>query len=265
MQFKNWLICESSLKDLLEPVPQNPEHHEEGNVFKHTIMVRKSLSTAKDLLTKESNKKPFSNLNFALTDIEEKILKMCSWLHDIGKASATTVDGKHYSFGGEGKVQAIGHDRPEHYLPMIEKINPIAKKMIENLSDDEKNILFFCIDNHMGLKNGIFSKKIMREIIDVDGNYKNESRVKVLLYLITMDWCGRISGEKGGVKGAQEAIEGFKNSAAEFESKNKVIKRSIEDPKKFIASLKGKRLDIINTAFKNKFGREPNTEELSLL
>jgi len=53
MEFKLWL--ETSFKDLLEPVPQNPDHHAEGDVLKHTRMVRKSLDTAKNLLSKESN------------------------------------------------------------------------------------------------------------------------------------------------------------------------------------------------------------------
>ena len=75
MKFKNWLISESSLKDLLEPVPQNPKHHEEGNVFKHTMMVRKSLEKVKPLLQEQSYKKPFENINFNLSEKEEKILK----------------------------------------------------------------------------------------------------------------------------------------------------------------------------------------------
>lgn len=265
MKFKNWLINESSLRDLLKPVPQNPKHHEEGNVYNHTRMVRKSLGIAKFLLSKESKIKPFENIDFELNEKEEKILKICAWLHDIGKASATTIDGNHWSLGGSGKVQAIGHDKPDHYQPMIDKINPIARKMLDNLTAQELSDVYFCIDNHMGLNNGLFSKRIMNLIIDADGNYKNETKIKLLLYLIVMDWCGRISGEKGGENGGTAAIQGFKNSAKEFENKNKRVKISIEDPIEFLKSLKGKKLNIIYTAFQNKFNREPSKEELSVV
>lgn len=265
MEFKNWLIIESSLKDLLEPVPQNPDHHEEGNVYKHTRMVRKSLDLAKSLLSKESNIKPFKDINFELNEKEEKMLKICAWLHDIGKASATTIDGKDWKLGGQGKIQAIGHDKPDHYLPMIDKINPIARKMLDNLSKNELDAVYFCIDNHMNLRDGSFSKRLMNNILNVDGNYKNETKIKLLLYLITMDWCGRISGNKGGVQGGMSAIQGFKDSAKEFENKNKRTKTSIEDPIEFLKSLKGKPLNIINNAFKNKFKREISKEEMGYI
>jgi F0F1-type ATP synthase gamma subunit len=78
-----------------------------------------------------------------------------------------------------------------------------------------------------------------------------------------MDWCVRISGTKGGVQGGISAIEGFKNSAKEYENKNKRVKTSIEDPIEFLKSLKGKPINIIYSAFKNKFNREPTKEELS--
>jgi hypothetical protein len=215
MEFKLWL--ETSLRDLLEPVPQNPDHHGEGNVFKHTMMVRKSLGAAKNLLSKESGKYPFKNINFNLNNKEEKMLKLCAWLHDIGKASATTIGGQHWTNGGEGKVQATGHEKPDHYLPMIDKIHPVAKQMLDNLSDNEKDDVYFCINNHMSLRGGKFSRKVAPLIIDGDGNYKNERRVKLLLHLIIMDWTGRIAeGEKGGTNGGLQAIEGFKNSAYKF-------------------------------------------------
>lgn len=212
MEFKLWL--ETSLRDLLEPVPQNPDHHGEGNVFKHTMMVRKSLDSAKNLLYKESGRFPFENLKFNLSNKEEKMLKLCAWFHDIGKASATTIDGKHWSLGGEGKITAKGHEKPDHYLPMIDKINPIARKMLDSLSSDELEDVYFCIDNHMSLRDGKFSKKVLSKIADSDGNYKSNRKVKLLLFLITMDWIGRISeGEKGGIQGGLKAIEGFKNSS----------------------------------------------------
>lgn len=261
MNFKNWLINESSLRDLLSPVPQNPNHHEEGNVFAHTRMVRKSLDLAKSLLIKESNKFPFTNISFNLNEKEEKLLKICAWLHDIGKASATTIDGKHWSSGGDGKIQAIGHDTPDHYLPNINKI-PIAKKILDNLSKRDLDDIYFCIDHHMSLRHGVFSKKIMNVILEKSGNYKSERKIKLLLYLIVMDWCGRISGEKGGIKGGISAIEGFVNSANVYRDKNKKIKNSIKDPDEFLKSLKGKPEEIIKIAFRNKFGRNPSLEEL---
>jgi hypothetical protein len=263
MEFKVWL--ENSLKDLLEPVPQNPEHHEEGNVYTHTKMVRKALEPAKSLLSKESNKGPFVNINFNLNKNEEKILKMASLLHDIGKASATTIDGNHWSFGGDGKIQAIDHDKPDHYLPMIDKINPIARKMLDNLSKDELDDIYFCIDNHMSLRSGKFSRRVTGLLLDNNGYYKNERKVKLLLHLITMDWIGRISKNKGGINGGKEAIEGFKNSAEEVKQKNKRIKTAIDDPFEFLKSMKGKHPSIISMAFKNKFKRDMTQEEQALV
>jgi hypothetical protein len=262
MEFKLWL--ENSLKDLLEPVPQSPEHHEEGDVYTHTRMVRKALDPAKSLLSKESNKGPFVNINFNLDEKEEKILRMASLLHDIGKASATTIDGNHWSKGGSGKIQAIGHDKSDHYLPMIDKISPVARKMLDNLSKDELDDLYFCIDHHMSLRDK-FSKRVSGLILDNSGNYKNERRVKLLLHLITMDWIGRISGDKGGTSGGMKAIEGFKNSAEEVKQKNKRVKTSIDDPIDFIKSMRDKHPSIIYIAFKNKFKRDMTQEEKDLL
>jgi CRISPR/Cas system-associated endonuclease Cas3-HD len=263
MSFKKW-FNESSLRDLLSPVPQSPIHHEEGNVFVHTRMVRKSLDLAKSLLEDKSYKFPFTNINFNLSQKEEKILKISAWLHDIGKASATTIDGKHWADGGTGKIQAIGHENPNHYLPNIDKIS-IAKKFLNNLSKEELDNVYFAIDHHMSLKNDAFSKKVMNMILEENGNYKNETKVKLLLYLIVMDWSGRISGQKGGMQGGLDAIKGFVNSANIHKDKNKKNKIAINDPYEFLKSLQGKSTEIIVNAFKNKFGRLPNQEEMKII
>lgn len=268
MNFKLWLI-ESSLRDLLKDVPQNPDHHAEGDVFKHTKMVRNSLDTAKRLLKKEQGMFPFSKINFDLSDREEKILKISAWLHDIGKASATTIDGVHWKNASSpsGKISAHQHDQSHHYEPMIDKLGSMWGAIISALTPDEIQDIYFCIDYHMSLGSGSFSKKVSSIIFDQDGNYKNERRVKLLLYIITMDWTGRISGNKGGENGALDAIQGFKNSANKLLEKNKVInsrkKVSIDDPKEFILSLKGRPIEIIKKAFRNKFNREISEEEIS--
>jgi hypothetical protein len=268
MSFKLWLI-ESSLRDLLKDVPQNPDHHAEGDVFRHTKMVRNSLEIAKRLLEKEQGIFPFSKINFDLSDKEEKILKISAWLHDIGKASATTVDGVHWKDAPShtGKISAHQHDQSHHYEPMIDKLGSSWGAIISALTPDEIQDVYFCIDYHMSLGSGSFSKKVSSIILDQDGNYKNERRVKLLLYIITMDWAGRISGNKGGENGAIDAIKGFKNSANKLLEKNKIInsrkKVSIDDPKEFILSLKGRPVEIIKKAFQNKFNREMSEEEIS--
>lgn len=188
MKFIDYVL-ESSLRKILKVVPQNSKHHSEGDVFTHTRMVRSRLPLALDFINKEKIKQDtiFSNVNTNLTKSEERILKLAAWFHDIGKASATQTDSE------TGKITAHGHESPKHYLPMLDKLSGSLKQLYEILTLEEKDILYFVIDNHMSLQvpHG-FPRKIYDKIFDENGKIKNEPKAKLLIIFIIMDRTGRI-------------------------------------------------------------------------
>lgn len=212
MNFKVWLINESSLRDALKGVPQNPKTHPEGDVFTHASMVRRFLKKAVNLLKKEQGVFPFSKIDFRLNKKEIKLLKLCAWLHDIGKSTATKIDGRFWkdSKNNSGEVSAKGHDKPNHYEPAIEKLGVLWKKTLDNLQPDELQDIYFCIDHHMSIRDGKLLDKTAKIIKDKDGNYKNKRRVKLLLCLMIMDQSGR---EKiGGLKAAKRVVKVLKSN-----------------------------------------------------
>lgn len=193
MNFKEFMKIESTIGDLLKSVPQNKKHHAEGDVFTHTRMVRSRLPMAINFVKNEQLKNPdsvFSNLDMNITPQEEKILKMAAWFHDIGKASATKVD------LDTGKITAHAHEHPKHYMPQIEKLQGPLKDIYNSLSESDKDILHFIIDNHMSLNQETgLPKKLWTIIFDDDGKIKNEIKPKLLITLMIMDRTGRIRGE----------------------------------------------------------------------
>lgn len=191
MNFKEFIQNEMKLSDILKPIPQSEKHHAEGDVFTHTRMVRSRLPIAIDFLKKEQQNTDsiFSNLDLNYTPQEIKLLKLSAWFHDMGKATATKIDHE------TGKISAIRHEHPDHYMPQINKLSGMLKSMFDSLSPEEKNVLFFVIDNHMSLnqESGL-PKKLWPFIFDEDGKIKNEIKSKLLITFIIMDRTGRIKG-----------------------------------------------------------------------
>ena len=188
MNFKDF-INEASLRQILKPIPQNPKHHAEGDVFTHTRMVRSRLPLALDFVSKEKSKPDsiFSNLDMNLTPSQIRILKLAAWFHDIGKASANKIDKE------TGKITSHGHENSNHYLPMIDQLSGNLKEFFNALTSEEKEVLFFVIDNHMSLQvGGGFPRKLYEIIFDQDGKIKNDSKAKLLVTFIIMDRTGRI-------------------------------------------------------------------------
>ena len=214
MNFKVWLINESSLRDALKYVPQNPKTHPEGDVLTHATMVRKFLNRAVKLLKKEQGVFPFSRIDFNLNKKELKLLKLCAWLHDIGKTTATKIGKEFWKDAKDksGKVSAKGHDKPDHYEPAIEKLGVLWKRTLDNLQPDELQDVYFCIDHHMSMRDDKILEKTLKVITENDGNYKNERRVKLLLCLMVMDQAGR-SGGVGGLSAAKKVIRIFKGKS----------------------------------------------------
>ncbi len=187
MTFKEFM--ESSLKQILKPVPQNPKHHAEGDVFTHTRMVRSRLPLAINFIKKEqlNPESVFHNLDLNLSKQELKILRLAAWFHDIGKASANKID------PDTGKISSHGHENSQHYMPMLNKLSGSLKTIYESLSLVEKDILHFIIDNHMSLQVGSgFPKKLYEIIFDENGKIKNEEKPKLLVIFILMDRTGRL-------------------------------------------------------------------------
>lgn len=260
--FKNWL--EASLRNIIEPVPQSPIHHGEGNVWIHTRMVRQQLNSAiSHFVELTANKNSaFSNLNPNLTPAEINILKIGAWLHDIGKASATTIDGEPWENATtNGVIKAIKHEDPEHFELGMKRLGEPWQSMYQKASTEDKNDLWFVIQNHMSLRQA-FGRKTIKNLVDETGKYKNDRRIKLLLILILMDQSGRTKiGEPSGIQALPKISNKMNQSALDYQSKktnNPVSLPSPNDPQAFVDSLRnsGKSSHQIRQAFRGKFGKD---------
>lgn len=274
MKFKQWL--ESSLKGLLEPVPQSPIHHSEGNVFIHSKMVRKQLNSAISHFQEMIATNPlFSNFSHNLTSSDINLLRIGAWLHDIGKASATTLTPP--SLNGEeqpsinwkdnpwnpesqGKIKAIGHEDREHFEPMMQKLGEPWQSMYLKSSVEDKEDLWYIIKHHMDLKGEGFGKRMLGGLKDSDGKFKNERRIKLLLILIMMDQSGRIAADM-----PEDPLPEISSRMTIDKRKPIVVKARLDDPIDFIKTLKNREqpLSILTKAFERKFQRPPTEIELA--
>lgn len=271
MNFKMWLEM-SAFRDLLKDVPQDPGHHPEGPVFTHVRMVRRSMDKAIDMMRNAQSKpgNAFANFNLDLTKDEINILRLAAWMHDIGKAGATTlnVGGEHIPWTekpdpSKGRWQSIGHERPKFYKPEMQKLMGTQwQSMWDKARYGEKRDLFFIINNHMGLTKQGFGKRLSNLWIDEDGKYKDLRRIKLLLILVLMDRIGRGVPDPEGT--AQEAIGDMQAAANELTKRRRQPKNlpAPDDPMEFIRSLAEKPPAVIRRAFIGKFGREPTPDEL---
>lgn len=186
--FNQW-VTESSLKQQLL-VPQNPVHHPEGSVFRHTMMVRASLKPAIKLLKKkqaEDPTGPLSNLDLNFTTEDLNILRFAALLHDIGKGDALNPE----------TLSAHGHENPKTFEKAMRRLSPIWHQMYEKANPQDRDDLWWVIKYHMSLKDnkGFENKALKKEILDQNGNYLPDRRIKLLLVLLLMDRMGR-GGEK---------------------------------------------------------------------
>lgn len=263
ISFKSWL--ETSLRDIIEPVPQSPVHHGEGNVWIHTRMVRQQLNAAISHfveLTSDKNS-AFSNLDPSLRPEEINILRIGAWLHDIGKASATTIGGEHWENAlTDGIIQAIKHEDREHFELGMKRLGEPWQSMYQKSSPEDRNDLWFIIQNHMSLKDR-FGRNIIKNLVDETGKYKNDRRIKLLLILILMDQSGRIKAdEPSGAQAMPDISNRMNQSAIEYKTKrssNSNKPPAPNDPQAFVNMLRssGKSPYEIKQAFKGKFGRDP--------
>jgi len=239
MKFADWLENRRDLakgyKNILHGVPQEPSHHPEGDALAHTRLVRKAIPRAIEELKSLQRSHPqlsnvLSNLNFDVSPKEMEVLKISAWLHDIGKASATTVGGLPFltPVPMTGKIQSIGHQDPEHYMPQIEKLKDIAPPETIELFKQNEPLIRFLVDHHMDFVNDKFSRNVVDEFFR-DGKIVDDPRIKLLLILMWSDKMGRKPEEivlKGIAKNADKLAK-----SAEFGLKRQ--RRLENQPKSF--------------------------------
>jgi tRNA nucleotidyltransferase/poly(A) polymerase len=265
MRFQTWL--ESSLRDQLL-VPQNPKHHPEGHVARHTYMVRSSLPKAIELLQKQQLiDQSLSNLDLNFNQNDMNILRLAALLHDIGKSVTTDPV----------KLTAYGHDEPQNFEKAMQSLGPTWQKMYANSSPEDKADLWFMIQHHMGLHDtdGFRSHKLKVELMDQDGKYKNERKIKLLLVLLLMDRMGRggskdfdrVKAKQFSLDNTVDGLKGLNGIGASSQwmkdRTQKILanqnKPSANDPLVFVQELrtKGKSNEVIKQALLSKFKLSP--------
>jgi len=286
MHFKEWVLKEDqkslakAYTDLLSNVPQDPIHHPEGDALTHIRLVRKSIQEAVKRLSALKRSPVFSeilqNIDFNVSNEELQILYIAAWLHDIGKATATTIGGVNYSFlrqmdlsyqNDPSKIRAIGHDDIKHYGPLIGSLGPIAPESTKSLYLNNKEIINFIIDHHMSFRKGEgFSRSFIRAYFD-NGKVINDQKVKLLLILMWADKMGRTpeavqnaikDNESGLLDSAKKSID-----QKSKEERTSARRTSAADPVSMAKALVAKGLSPIQvrSAIKGKF---PNIDDESL-
>lgn len=201
MRFRDWVVTEDmrdlakAYSDALRDVPENPEHHPEGTTLKHVKLVRRAISSAAEELQNLKSGSAFSemlsDLDFRLTEDDFNVLVMAAWLHDVGKATATTVGGVPFrSATADGKIQAIGHERPEHYGPQVEKMLGLAPESTRRFYETNRELINFIIERHMDFSHGGFPNRVISDFFE-RGRLKNDRRIRLLLVLMWADKMGR--------------------------------------------------------------------------
>ena len=213
MSFSKWLENKRELaqaySNTLSGVPQDPNHHPEGDALIHTRLVRKAIPKAVaelQLLQRDPTIGPaIADINFSISPQEEQILALSAWLHDIGKSTATTlappaVNGVEqpkmnwasnpWAPGTPGKIQAIGHQDPEHYQPQLDKLKDIAPPETVQLYMQNKDLINFIVEHHMDFTSGAFGKQFISQNFQ-SGKVNNTPQMKLLLILMWADKMGR--------------------------------------------------------------------------
>lgn len=264
--FEEWLM-ETSLLGMLKKVPQNPKHHPEGNTGRHTMMVRASLDSAIQLLKQkqiEDPSGPFANLNLEFTTQDYNLLRFAGLLHDIGKSVTTDPE----------KLTAYGHEDPANFEQAMQKLGPIWQKMYQNSAPQDKADLWYVIQHHMGLSDskGFQSKSLKLDLLDNEGRYKADRKIKLLLVLLLMDRLGRggspdvnlnqarqfavnnTDAGRLGMQGMYASSDWAKGRVAKIAA-HQQSKPTPDNPQEFVAALRqaGKPTDVIRQAMAGKF------------
>jgi hypothetical protein len=262
MRFREWMVAEGmrelakAYSDALKDVPENPVHHPEGTTLKHVKLVRRAILSAgqalQDLKSEPAFDEILSNLDFRLSEDEVRVLIMAAWLHDIGKTTATTIGGTPFRDAPDlsGKIQAIGHEKPDHYAPQVDRLLALAPDSTARFYESNKELINFLIERHMDFSHGGFPNRVISDYFE-GGKVKNDRRIKLLLVLMWADKMGRAK--------AADLAQNMNKLRASAAKSLKVPRKSsafsgTEDD--FRAMLKSRGLDdaSIESAVKAKFG-----------
>lgn len=275
LSFKYWLLDEDSRSlarnytDLLKNVPQDNVHHPEGDVLTHVKLVRKSIPAAISRLNSLKSTPPFSgileDMDFTVSSKELQILYIGTWLHDIGKATATTVGGVNYDFlrqmdiqyqNDPSKIKAIGHDSSLHYSPLINSLKKFAPLNTKALYEENKELIDFIIDHHMQL--GKFPKSFIKEHFK-SGKAVNTQKLKLLFILMWADKMGRTPDSVASAMSENERklLDCSKESIKQSLNQEKTVNRqkSFNDPETMVKQLvqNGLSKENIIKAVKGRF------------
>ena len=247
--------------DALRDVPESPEHHPEGTTLKHVKLVRRAISSASQELQNLKSTPVLSgilpDLDFRLTEDDMKVLVMAAWLHDVGKATATTIGGTPFRDAEvqTGKIQAIGHEKPEHYGPQVEKMLAAAPESTRRFYEDNRDLINFLIERHMDFAHGGFPNRVISDFF-VDGRLKDDRRMRLLLVLMWADKMGR--GKPADLAKNVDKLRLASEKSMELSRKSqRTLKGAFEgDEDDFRNMLKAKGLPdaAVEAAVRNKFG-----------
>ena len=260
MNFKNWLEM-SSLRNLLKDVPQGAIFHPEGPVFKHSRMVRQSLNSAIKIFEQE----PLFVDLLPVSNEDRNILRVAAWLHDAGKSSATTwkspfgevLPWKDVKHPEGGKWSSVGHEEPEHYEPVLKQLGEPWQGMNHRASAEDRDLVMFLIQKHMGYVGDSASRWFLRMIMDDHGNIRSDRKVKLLIIFKMMDLIGR---DTVMLQDAYAFLDVIKKAVIHNRAywDKEEEKRSPISKKDFIRKLEDKGLSNaqIRVAVKGKFNEE---------
>lgn len=269
------------LMDIMGEVPQRPDYHLEGPVGLHLSLVRKQLDNAIGIMQKAAESYPsLSNLDTNYTDEDINLLRIASFTHDLGKKSATRIDGIHWQDTEKlnklqpslNKARAIGHEQPYHFNPVARELlqSPIWSKMFDNASFDDKKILWFLVNNHMIGREGM-GKKMSRRWIDSNGKYLNDRKLKLLLTFVLMDKMGRLS--QVPQKDEELFLKSLEASAEKIKKQNERVQTShpaTQNPADFVKIVgdnmrrQGWTDDVFKQQLKNALRKKSDKDKLGL-